>query len=95
MFTFRQLTLDTHFTELCDFIRMDITSSRSFAWQRLNTNGLDVVGFGDSVAEVATSRQPLTNLLETTVSEGVNISAVIAELDRLLRNLAGNFPLDI
>jgi hypothetical protein len=80
------------FEKACDFIRIDITSSRSFAWQRLSADGPDVVGFGDSSANIAVRKKPVLGLLEATASRGVDIRAVMAELDRLLQTLPGIFP---
>ena len=89
---FEQLALSPKFSESCDFIRMDITQWRSFAWQRLSAHGPDVVGFGDSSADIATRKQPIIGLLEATASEGVEIPVVIGELDRLLQTLPRIFP---
>jgi hypothetical protein len=89
---------DPRFSELCDFIRLDVGVFRSYAWQHLDAEvsgsagGFDVVGFGDDVQELVVRTQPVSDLLEATASEGVTAGAVLDELDRLL-GAAGLRPL--
>jgi hypothetical protein len=91
---------DPRFSERCDFIRLDVSASRSYAWQHLDAEvsgsagGFDVVGFGDDVKELAVQTRPVSELLEATASEGVAAGAVLDELDRLLGAIPGLYPLE-
>jgi hypothetical protein len=88
------------FSELCDFIRLDLSATRSYAWQHLDAEGFgsaggfDVVGFGDDVKELAVQTQPVSELLEVTASEGVSAGVVLDELHRLLGAVPGSYTFE-
>ncbi|MDQ3764499.1 MAG: hypothetical protein M3460_23960 [Actinomycetota bacterium] len=84
---------DEAFDMNCQFVRIDLSPTRSVAWQTLSGNGdvFTVVGMGEETERVAVgeSKVFLRELLGATATSQVNSLTVISSLDLPLALQAG------
>jgi hypothetical protein len=68
----------------CVFIRLDLSDTRTVAWQRLTDDGLVVAGFGDGTPQIVASHDGLAqSLMSTTATEPINADEVTQSLSEL------------
>lgn len=89
----RRLVRVEDFDMDCQFVRIDLSPTRSVAWQTLpyNGNSLTVAGMGEETGKVSVgdSKKLLGELLSATATSQVNGQAVVSSLDLPLALRAG------
>jgi hypothetical protein len=88
MSSLRQLVPDEAFNMACKLVRIDLSYSRSAAWQTLPTEsgGLRVAGMGESTRKIdyGDSKTFLSKLLTATATSKVSSEAVTSSLAHLV-----------
>jgi hypothetical protein len=68
-----------------ELVRIDLTSTRSVAWQRLDRASV-VVGLGDTSEQLALDTDPLDQFMEKTAVQSVNRAMTISAVHNALDN---------